>query len=35
LLFVFANQDDRWLVDDWIDFSIVPPNYGMEATPAG
>jgi hypothetical protein len=34
LLFVFANQDDRWLVDDWIDFSIVPPNYGMEATPA-
>jgi hypothetical protein len=35
LLFVFANQDGRWLVDDWIDFSIVPPNYGMEATPAG
>ena len=35
LLFVFANQDDQWLVDDWIDFSIVPPNYGMEATPAG
>jgi hypothetical protein len=33
LLFVFANQDGRWLVDDWIDFSIVPPNYGMEATP--
>jgi hypothetical protein len=35
LLFVFANQDGRWLVDDWIDFSIVPPNYGLEATPAG
>ena len=35
LLFVLANQDGRWLVDDWIDFSIVPPNYGMEATPAG
>ena len=33
LLFIFANQDGRWLVDDWIDFSIVPPNYGMEATP--
>jgi hypothetical protein len=33
LLFVFTNQDGRWLVDDWIDFSIVPPNYGMEATP--
>ena len=35
LLFVFASQDGRWLVDDWIDFSIVPPNYGMEATPTG
>jgi len=35
LLFVFTNQDGRWLVDDWIDFSIVPPNYGLEATPAG
>ena len=34
LLFVFANQDGRWLVDDWIDFSIVPPNFGIEATPA-
>jgi hypothetical protein len=34
LLFVFANQDGRWLVDDWIDFSIVPPTYGIEATPA-
>ena len=34
LLFVFANQDGRWLVDDWIDFSIVPPDFGEEATPA-
>jgi hypothetical protein len=33
LLFVFANQDEQWLVDDWIDFSIVPPNFGEEATP--
>ena len=35
LLFIFANENGRWFVDDWIDFSIVPPNYGMEATPAG
>jgi hypothetical protein len=35
LLFIFANQDGQWLVDDWIDFSIVPPNFGSEATPAG
>ena len=34
LLFVFANQDGEWLVDDWIDFSIVPPDFGKEATPA-
>ena len=33
LLFVFANQDGHWLVDDWIDFSIVPPDFGKEATP--
>jgi hypothetical protein len=33
LLFVFANQDGRWLVDDWIDFSIVPPDFAEEATP--
>ena len=33
LLFVFANQDGQWLVDDWIDFSIVPPDFGEEATP--
>ena len=35
LLFIFANQDGEWLVDDWIDFSIVPPDFGIEATPAG
>lgn len=34
LLFVFSNQDGSWLVDDWIDFSIVPPDFGMEATPS-
>ena len=34
LLFVFTNQDGNWLVDDWIDFSIVPPDFGAEATPA-
>jgi hypothetical protein len=34
LLFIFANQDGQWLVDDWIDFSIVPPDFGLEATPA-
>ena len=34
LLFVFANQDGQWLVDDWIDFSIVPADFGAEATPA-
>ena len=33
LLFVFANEDGTWKVDDYIDFSIVPPNYGSEATP--
>jgi hypothetical protein len=33
LLFIFANQDGTWKVDDYIDFSIVPPNYGSEATP--
>jgi len=35
LLFIFTNENGRWFVDDWIDFSIVPPNYGMESTPAG
>lgn len=34
LLFVFANQDGQWLVDDFIDFSIVPADFGAEATPA-
>jgi hypothetical protein len=33
LLFIFANEDGTWRVDDYIDFSIVPPNYGSEATP--
>lgn len=32
LLFIFADQDGRWLLDDFIDFSIVPP--ATEATPA-
>ncbi len=34
LLFIFADQDGQWLVDDWIDFSIVPANFAAEATPA-
>ena len=34
LLFIFASQDGQWLVDDWIDFSIVPPDFGLESTPA-
>lgn len=34
LLFIFLDQDGQWLVDDWIDFSIVPANFGAEATPA-
>lgn len=33
LLFIFANQDGEWLVDDWVDFSIVPANFGAESTP--
>jgi hypothetical protein len=32
LLFIFSNVDGRWLVDDWVDFSIVPPDFGT-ATP--
>jgi hypothetical protein len=35
LLFIFANQDGAWLLDDLIDFSIVPAGFGAEATPAG
>lgn len=34
LLFIFANQDGQWLLDDFIDFSIVPPDFGVESTPA-
>ncbi|MCA9880506.1 MAG: hypothetical protein KC442_22075 [Thermomicrobiales bacterium] len=33
LLFIFANEDGTWKVDDYIDFSIVPPSFGSEATP--
>jgi hypothetical protein len=33
LLFIFANQDGQWKVDDYIDFSIIPPDYGAESTP--
>ena len=33
LLFIFANQDGRWLLDDLVDFSIVPADFGAEATP--
>jgi hypothetical protein len=35
LLFIFRNEGERWLVDDWVDFSIVPSDFGVEATPAG
>lgn len=37
LLFVFVDQDGQWLVDDWVDFSIVPADFGTPeaaATPA-
>ena len=34
LLFVFANQDGRWLLDDLVDFSIVPMIPEEEGTPA-
>jgi hypothetical protein len=34
LLFIFANQDGTWKVDDFVDFSIVPPQGTPEATPA-
>lgn len=26
LLFIFANQDGQWKIDDFVDFSIVPPT---------
>jgi hypothetical protein len=32
LLFIFKNVDGHWLVDDWVDFTIVPANFGT-ATP--
>ena len=32
LLFIFVNQDGRWLLDDYVDFSIVPPGFS-EGTP--
>ena len=31
---IFANQDGTWKVDDFIDFSIVPPSGTPAATPA-
>lgn len=34
LLFIFANQDGAWKVDDFVDFSIVRPEGTPEATPA-
>lgn len=34
LLFIFANVDGQWKVDDYIDFSILPPDFGAESTPA-
>ena len=34
LLFVFSNQDGQWLLDDLIDFSIVPMVPEEEGTPA-
>ncbi len=33
LLFIFANEDGTWKVDDYIDFSIVPPDFTAESTP--
>ena len=34
LLFVFANEDGMWRVDDWIDFTIVSVDAVAAATPA-
>ncbi|MBW3633550.1 MAG: hypothetical protein KY456_11050, partial [Chloroflexi bacterium] len=34
LLFVFANEDGMWRVDDWIDFTMVPVEAVAAATPA-
>lgn len=33
LLFIFTNQDGQWKVDDYIDFSIIPPDYAPPSTP--
>jgi hypothetical protein len=32
LLFIFTNEEGVWKVDDWVDFSIVPSDFGT-ATP--
>lgn len=34
LLFLFRNEDDRWLVDDWVDFTIVPVVPPEDAMPS-
>jgi hypothetical protein len=34
LLFILANQDGQWLIDDRINFSIIPADSGAAATPA-
>lgn len=34
LLFVFANQDGMWRMDDLIDFTIAPIGGSVDATPA-
>lgn len=34
LLFIFANEDGQWKLDDYIDFSIIPPDYTPPGTPA-
>jgi hypothetical protein len=33
LMFIFANEDGMWRVDDWVDFTIVPVEVGAAATP--
>ena len=34
LLFIFANQDGQWLLDDLIDFSVAPVVPAEAGTPA-
>jgi hypothetical protein len=34
MLFIFAPESGKLLLDDWIDFTIVPPDYGAAATPS-